>query len=87
MESLLKLHAHLQMIQVILQLMTSMESQNGLSQEHLHALAQSLKLSDIFSLPLSSLSVKPPRCNSGCHVCLVKGSYDKWQQLYKLISL
>lgn len=24
---------------------------------------------------------------AGCHVCLVKGSYDKWQQLYKLISL
>lgn len=25
--------------------------------------------------------------NQAHHVCLVKGSYDKWQQLYKLISL
>lgn len=30
---------------------------------------------------------KTSGCNLGCHVCLVKGSYDKWQQLYKLISL
>lgn len=30
---------------------------------------------------------KTSGCNLRCHVCLVKGSYDKWQQLYKLISL
>lgn len=36
---------------------------------------------------LHVFSVKLLAVTQGCHMCLVKGSYDKWQQLYTLISL
>lgn len=70
--------------------MGSQLSLPSVSQEHLHLLIRvcSANFSDspqtFFSSPFS---VKLLAVTWGCHVCLVKGSYDKWQQLYKLISL
>lgn len=60
------------------------------SQEHLHLLMRALfcKLLDArLTFFYSLFFCKTSGCNLRCHVCLVKGSYDKWQQLYKLISL